>query len=190
MDNQRKQRSAVYKQLYDDLHTVSLKPEQEASSQDADDVLNPRKRQQISPDNKANSGPRIGDIMSWTLDSISNSFHHRRWDFYNVHCEAAARVLRQSDVDEYIGFHPRLVVFVLNLRQKGPVKTRPVCLEAESHILSTLGVAGIHFKDAVTFAKHPGRLETYHISAASFTIVWNYDPATGSTVAMLRYGDS
>ena len=190
MDNHNKQRSAVYQQLYDDLRTMSLKPEREASSQNADDILNPRTRQQISPENKANSGPRIGDIMSWTLDSVSNGFHHRRWDCYDVHCEAAARILRRSDVDQCTGFHPRLVLFVLNLQQKHLVKTTSVRFEAENHLLSTFGVAGIKIKDAVTFAKHPGRLKTYHISATSFTIVWNSDPATGSTVAMLRYGDS
>ena len=128
--------------------------------------------------------------MSWTLDSTSKSFHHRRWDCYDVHCEAAARILRRSDVDECTGFHPRLVLFVLNLQQKHLVTTKSVRFEAENHILSTFGVAGIQLKDAVTFAKHPGRLKTYHISAASFTIVWNYDPATGSTVGMLKYGGS
>lgn len=218
MENHNNQRSAVYQQLHDDLHTVSLNPEREASFQDADDNLNPRKRQQISPENKANSGPRIADIMSWTLDSISNSFHHRRWGCYDVHCEAAARILGRSDMDECTGFHPRLVLFVLDLGSKaspeggnslltaGPatvrsrraiekeqehlVKTTSVRFEAEDHILSTFGVTRVKLKDAVTFAKHPERLETYHISAASFTIVWNYDTATGSTVAMLSYAGS
>ncbi|KAK0516427.1 hypothetical protein JMJ35_001030 [Cladonia borealis] len=190
MDDHKKKRSAVYEQLYDDLHTVSLKSERETSSQDADDILNPLKTQQISPEDKADSSPRVGDIMSWTLDSTYNSFHHRKWDCYDVHCEAAARILRQSDVDKCTGFHPRLVLFVLDLQQKHLVQTTSVRFKAERHILSTFGVAGIQLKDAVTFAKHPGRLKTYHISAASFTTAWSYDSVTGSTVGMLSYGGS
>ena len=217
MDNDNKQRSAVYQQLHRDLQTVSLKPGREITSQDADDILDSQERQQKSPKTEANSSPRIADIMSWTLDPVSNSFHHRRWDCYNVHCEAAARILRQSDENECTGFHPRLVLFVLNLdsqanpeggdsrlrasaatvrsrhaiekEQEDLVMTKSVRLEAKNHILSTFGVDRIQFKDAVTFAKHPGRLKTYQVSAASFIIVWNYDPAVGSTVAMLSYTD-
>ena len=190
MDDHKQERSAVYKQLYDGLHRVSLKSERETSSQDADDLFNPLKTQQITPENKAYSSPRIGDIMSWILDSTSSRFYHRRWDFYDVNCDAAARILRRSDVEKCIGFHPRLVLFVLNLQQKHLVETTSVRLEAEKHILRTFGVAGIQLKDAVTFAKHPGCLKTYNISATSFIIIWNYNPSTGSTVSMLSYGGS
>ena len=215
MDNHNKQRSAVYQQLHDDLRTVSLNPKREVSSQDTDDILDPQERQRSSPKSKANAGPQIADIISWTLNSNSNSFHHRRWDCYNVHCEAAARILRQSNESGCTGFHPRLVLFVLDLdgkenpeggdsllraapatvksrraiekEQEYLSKTKSAHLEAEKHILNTFGITRIKLKDAVTFAKHPGRLKTYHISAAKFIIVWNYDPATGSTVAMLSY---
>ena len=190
MDDHKQERSVIYKQLYDDLDRMSLKPERETSSQDVDDLLNPLKTQQISPENKAHSSPRIGDIMSWTLDSTSGRFCHRRWDCYDVHCEAAARILSRSDAEKCTGFHPRLVLFVLNLQQKHLAETAAVRLEAQKHILKTFGVGGIQFKDAVTFAKHPGRLKTYHISAASFTVVWSYNPSTGSTVSMLSYAGS
>ena len=199
MDNHSKQKSTFYQQLHLDLQTVSLKPWREISSRDADGILDPHERQQESSNPEADSSRQIADIISWSLDPVSNSFHHRRWGCYDVHCEAAARILRQSDQNECTGFHPRLVLFVLNLdsqanpeggdsllkpgpatvrsrraiekEQEDLVKTISARSEAENHILSIFGVTRLTLKDAVTFAKHPGRLKTYQVSAASFTLV-------------------
>jgi hypothetical protein len=58
--------------------------------------------------------PQIAQVISITQDTTTETFSHQRWGCYDVRSEAAARILK-SDASQGVGFHPRMVLFVLDL---------------------------------------------------------------------------
>jgi len=193
----RDQRNIVYHRLETDLLALSIvpKPTDTIHGSEGQSMLNGM--QERSLEYLATESPQIAQVISITQDTTTKTFSHQRWECHDVHSEAAARILK-SDASQGSGFHPRLVLFVLDLKGTihGEIPPQHVA-EAEDFIFDTLGIPRIRIRDAITFAKHPARLrrgssqslhtDAYHILAVSFILTWTYNHATGSTVAMLSH---
>jgi hypothetical protein len=200
----REQRNMVYHRLETDLLALSMvsKPTDTIHGSEGQSILNGM--QESSFEYLATESPQIAQVISITQDTTTETFSHQRWECYDVHSEAAARILK-SDASQGVGFHPRLVLFVLDLERtihgeippQHVAEARDVRFEAEEFIFDTLGIPRIRIRDAIAFAKHPARLrkgssqslhtDAYHILAVSFVLAWTYNHATGSTVVMLSH---